>query len=196
MNAPVPYVVIVTGHPGAGKSTLGPRLARALGAVCISRDAIHSMIFDGWEPRHPGTVERYDPVVDGNVFLEGKVNWSVFLWTIEQVVAVAPVVAESPFNHHWARERFAAARDRWSAPTVEVALVGDAAVLLERVRRRAAAPDAHTIKAKYTVEGAERLLIRPFVPVLDAADVVTVDTTDLDAVDVDAIAADVRALVD
>ena len=190
-----PFVLLVTGHPGAGKSTLGPRLAEELEAVCISRDEIHQIVFDGWEPRHPATTSQYDLAVNGSTFSEGKVNWELFLWMIEAVSCRVGVVAESPFNSQLVRDRFLAVSARWSVPVAEVALVGDPAVLMERVRARARAADAHVIKANFTVEGAERLLEHPYLPVLDPRRVVRVDTTDLGAVDVPAVARAARALL-
>jgi predicted kinase len=189
------FVLLVTGHPGAGKSTLGPRIADELDAVCISRDAIHQSVFDGWEPHHPATKSQYDLVVNGSTFSEGKVNWGLFLWMIETVSRRVGVVAESPFNSQLVRDRFLAVSAHWGVPVAEVALVGEPGALMERVRARAMAADAHVIKARFTVDGAERLLEHPYVPVLDPARVVHVDTTDLGAVDVPAVARAARALL-
>lgn len=188
------FVVLVTGHAGAGKSTLGPRIADALDAVLISRDEIHYRLFDGWEPSHPATVGKYDPEVNGNTFSEGRVSWSLFLWMIEQVAQKVSVVAESPFNHQWNRDMFEQTRLRLSVPIVEVALVGDRDALLDRVRRRAQAADAHPIK-RLAVVGAERLSQSPYQPVMEVGRVIEVDTTDLDSVDVSQIASGVRALL-
>ena len=48
-----PYLVLLTGHPAAGKSTLARPLAEALGAACLSKDQIRYRVFDGWRPEHP-----------------------------------------------------------------------------------------------------------------------------------------------
>jgi hypothetical protein len=153
------------------------------------------MVFDGWQPHHPATPDKYDPEVDGNTFDEGRVNWSIFLWMIEKIAPEVTVVAETPFNHSWNRDMFADVRGRLNIPIVEVALVGDAAALLARVRGRAERPGAHAIKARFSVAGAERLLREPFQPVMDPARVIEVDTTDLDTVDVSKIASDVAQRV-
>lgn len=129
--------MLVTGYAAAGKTTIAPLLARELDAVWISRDAIHERLYSGWEPRHPALFsEQYDPVVGGSTFFEGRVNWAIFLWMLQQVVPHAPVVADTPFNHAWNREMFTATAAEIAAPMVEVVLSGDPDALLARAQRR------------------------------------------------------------
>jgi len=185
-----PSLVLVTGPPGAGKTTLAPRLADHLGAVCISRDAIHHMVFDAWEPANP----LLSGASTGDARMnEGKLNWDIFLWALAQISPRAPVVGETPLNHAINRTRLLALRDQLPVPVVEVFLSGDPVRLMQRVVRRAEMPDAHPIKAHFTVNGARSLLAAPYAPLLEPEHVVRVDTTDLDAVDVAAVSTEVGA---
>jgi len=88
------YLVLVTGYAAAGKSTLAPRIANELGALWISRDNIHEMVYSGWEPQHPALFQdAYDPHVGDSTYFEGKVVWNIFLWMLQRVTtktAVAP----------------------------------------------------------------------------------------------------------
>lgn len=52
------FLVLVTGHAAAGKTTLAPKLAEELGAIWISRDTIHS------RRRSEGSLERLSPETD------------------------------------------------------------------------------------------------------------------------------------
>lgn len=186
------FLVLVTGHAAAGKTTLAPRLAEELGAIWISRDTIHSKVYSGWKPAHPAlTSTTYDPQIDGNTYFEGGVVWDIFLWMLTTVTPHHPVVADTPFNHPWNREMFHEQAASWTFPTVEVALHGDPAALLGRARRRAEQPGVHEIKARFSVR-PERYE-QPYQPVLDAHQVVQVDATDLALVDLRAIAEEVRA---
>jgi predicted kinase len=188
------FLVLVTGHAAAGKTTLAPRLAAELDALWLSRDTIHAKVYSGWEPTHPAlTSSQYDPQVGDSTFYEGKVVWDLFLWMLTTVTPHQPVVADTPFNHAFNRDMYRAASAGWDFPVVEVALHGDPATMLERARRRAAQPGVHEIKARFSVR-PERYE-QPYQPILDFPRVVAVDTTDLDAVDLTQVAASVRGLL-
>ena len=186
-----PFLVLVTGHAAAGKTTVAEQLAQRLDAVWISRDAIHSMVYSGWRPQHPAlTSERYDPEVDGNVYFEGGVAWSIFLWMLRAVAPHHTVVADTPFNHTWNREMFTDTAAALPVPMIEVALTGDPDVLLDRARRRAATPGVHEMKARFSVH-PERYA-SPYQPVLAADLTLHIDTTDLEAVNIDQIATTIQ----
>lgn len=192
----VRFLVLVTGHAAAGKTTIAPRLAECLDALWISRDRIHEMVYSGWEPEHPAlTSETYDPRVGDSVYMEGSVVWSIFLWMLQRTTTRTPVVADTPFNHDWNRRMFVAAAAEIDVPMVEVALHGDPEVLLERARFRAASGQVHEIKARFSVNGAT-YYSSPYVPVLADEKVVHVETTDLDRVDIAGVAEQIRARVD
>jgi shikimate kinase len=174
MSPMAPALILVTGPPGAGKSTLAPLLAAQLGVPCISRDTIHEMVFDAWGER--------------DFEAQGKLNWRLFGWMLGQVASRTAVVGETPLNHVYSRERLLGLRAALGADVgfVEVFLSGDPAELLRRVERRATLPDSHVIKVRFTLDGARGLLAAPYEPLL--ADAIRVDTTDLDAVSVEAMA--------
>lgn len=190
------FLVLITGHAAAGKTTLAPLLANELDALWISRDRIHEMVYSGWEPKHPAlTSDTYDPRVGDSVFAEGSVVWNIFLWMLQQVTTRVPVVADTPFNHAWNRDLFNKAAQEIEVPIVEVALQGVPEVLLDRVQTRARSGEVHEIKAKFSVNPLT-YYTKQYQPVLPEERVVHVDTTDLGVVDIGSMATAVRTLVE
>lgn len=186
------FLVLVTGHAAAGKTTLAPRLAEELDALWISRDTIHEMVYSGWDPRHPSlSSDQYDPRVGESTFREGVVVWRIFLWMLARVTVRVPVVADTPFNHEWNRAMLAEAMPSFAVPMIEVALHGDPDVVLERARLRARAQGAHELKR--FAANSKRHHSGEYQPVLQSDHVIHVDTTDLGAVDVSDVAQQVRA---
>jgi len=180
---PQRFLVLVTGLAAAGKSTLAPRLADELGALWLSRDDIHAMVYSGWEPQHPAlTAATYDPEVGDSTFYEGRVVWNIFLWMLARTTAHVPVVADTPFNHDWNRALFEEARPTIAVPMAEVALHGDAEVLLARATKRASDPGMHEIKARFSLNPLA-YYERGYQPVLPEEQVVHVDVTELSSVD-------------
>lgn len=195
MTTRSPFLVLVTGHAAAGKTTLAPLLADRLDALWISRDDLHEMVYSGWEPEHPAlTSSTYDPRVGGSVYREGRVVWSIFLWMLQRTTMRTAVVADTPFNHAWNREMFRAAAPGFDVPIVEVALHGDPPTLLRRAQVRAAETGVHEIKARFSVNDLS-YYSSPCRPVLADEQVVRVDTTDLGAVDVPGVVDEVHRLL-
>ncbi|MGH3496285.1 MAG: AAA family ATPase [Nocardioidaceae bacterium] len=186
------FLVLVTGYAATGKTTLAPKIADELGALWISRDHIHELVYSGWEPQHPALFQDgYDPHVGGSTYLEGRVVWSIFLWMLQRVTSKTAVVADTPFNHDWNRDMFHSAASSIDVPMIEVALHGDPDVLLDRARRRAGSRSVHPIKAKFSLN-PDRYFSGEYQPVLPAGQVINVDTTNLDAVEPEQISGTVR----
>ena len=186
-----PYLVLLTGHPGAGKSTLAAPLATALGAVALSKDQVRYRVFDGWVPEHPVFAGRPTLEVGDARFDEDGVVWSIFFWAVEAVVAVAPVVAETAMTRPGNRADVARFLATVAVPLVEVVLRPPQPVLLQQYAARRRSPDAHRIYRTFP-EGTEHaLLAQPYRPLLEPGRVIEV-TDAPGAIDVDVLAARVK----
>ena len=129
-------VVIVAGPPGAGKSTVAPAIARALGAASIDIDATFSPIVPlfGPHPRHVVRAAIYESLVAmTETSLEAGVH----------VVVAAPFTRERRDAAAW--ERLAARLSARAADTVLVWLHAPRELLLERLAARGETRDADKI---------------------------------------------------
>lgn len=82
-------LVIISGHPASGKTTLAHRLAKDLGDwPIVSRDTLKETLFDslGWQDR------AWSQKL-------GQASWELWPWAIELILKTGhPVIAESNFT--------------------------------------------------------------------------------------------------
>lgn len=187
--------MLLTGHPGVGKSTFAPVLASALGAVCLCKDEVRYRVFDGWQPVHPSTAGVDELRIGSSVLSEDSVVWRVFSWAVTSVAAAAPVVAETALVTPAVRASAEELVSSLPVPVVEVLLWAEVDALVARWRARAVAPDAHPVRARHRVGTEGPLLSQPYEALLPADRVVRVDATDPAAIDVGAVAERVRAMM-
>jgi predicted kinase len=185
------FIVLLTGHPASGKSTLAGPLARALSAVCLSKDQVRYRVFDGWRPEHP--VFSRTPILQvGDAhFDEDRVVWSIYFWAIDAAVAIAPVVAETAMTRQVNRDdmsRFLATLD---VPVIEVVLRPSLDTLLQRYEARRESPHAHRIYRTFPPGTESTLLAEPYQPLLESRRVIEV-TGDSSNIDVSELATNVK----
>lgn len=166
--APASPLVIVTGRPGSGKSTLSRQLAAALGCPLVSRDEI----FEGI---------RFAALLSGRAEDDDTIStraFAGFFSTIRLMTASGVVcVAEAAFQHDkWLRGLAIAGA---VVPTVHVHCRLDAALALSRVNARrerlfqaTALHPALTVLAVQPKRAAERM----YEPLSLPCPTITVDT--------------------
>lgn len=181
-----PLVVIVSGPPGAGKSTLARPLAAKLGLPLIAKDDIKEALGDslGWS----------DLAWSRKL---GAATWDLLFLLYERLLeAGTSFVAESNFSTAYHPRRFAALRERHPFIPVEVYCAAGPASLARRFRGRQASGERHPVhhgaefEASATAEAVE-VALRDLghVPLGLSEHVVRVDTDASEPVDLDAIVA-------
>jgi predicted kinase len=178
-----PPLVIVTGPPASGKTTLGWALAERLGMPFLYKDGIKETLFDtlGWSDREWSQ----------NL---GAATYALLFHLVEMELAAGrSLIVESNFDAERDGPRFLALRERYRFYPVQVCCVADGVVLLERFRSRATGDERHPghVETPNIAEFEPVLLLGRLDPLPLDGPIVEVDTTDFARVDAEAIAREV-----
>ncbi|BCJ35457.1 hypothetical protein Athai_29600 [Actinocatenispora thailandica] len=163
-----PTLVVVSGHPGSGKTTLAHRLAARLGCPAICRDEIKEGMVLGLPDYTAAEGDAYT-----------RRTFEVFFATLDLLSRNGvSLVAEAAFQDRLWRPNLAPLAGQARLRIVRCAV--DGVVAGERIRRRAA---TDATRRAHTVPGALQRLSGPdpfdwFVPVSMPVPTLDVDTTD------------------
>ena len=175
-----PFLVIITGLPCTGKTTLAVKLSQRLGFPLVHKDGIKEILFDtlGWHDREWS--RRL-----------GGATYELQYYFIEILLARGlSLIAESNFDPQYAGQRLADLSRRHNAATVQVLCKTDGHVLLERFRARASSQERHPghVDADTVDELAPRLLTGRITPLDLPGPLIEVDTTNFATVDYEDLA--------
>ncbi|MGH2549954.1 MAG: AAA family ATPase [Thermomicrobiales bacterium] len=181
-------LILVSGLPATGKSTLADTIGDALSLPVITKDTIKELLFDtiGWS-------DRAWSMKLGGASME-------LLWFIaaQHVRVGSSVVLESNFSKSFTDPQLAKFRAQWPIKVIEVHCVADREVILERYRARAAEGERHPGHMEWNAEQMETDLL-PRIrdaqdQTLDGADMfIEIDTTDFSTLDIPAEIEKIRA---
>lgn len=183
----VPLLVIITGLPASGKTSLGTWLAAQMQLPYIYKDGIKEILFEslGWSDR-----ERSKQL--------GRATYPLLYHFVEaQLAARKACIVESNFDPHYASAEFQALQQRYPFEPLQIVCVADGHTLVERYRQRAEAGERHPghVDASTYAE-MEPLLRKGAIDPLDIGGTrIVVDTTDFSSIDYEGIAAAVRSLL-
>ena len=131
MNSP--FILIVTGPPGAGKSTLAEYLAQELCLPLITKDGIKEALFDtlGWHDR------EWSKKL-------GHASFELMFHIAEShLEAQSSLILEAAFIPEFHTVRFLELGERYDFGSIQVYCTADDATLFERFQARAASGERH-----------------------------------------------------
>jgi predicted kinase len=170
-----PLVVVVTGPPASGKSTIARALAEALPAPLIAKDSVKEALFDSLGTGNPDWSRKL-----------GIATYAILFLTLEQEVAAGrSCVLEANFDHNEASAQLAAIQLRESFRALQIVCYASREVLIDRFVSRAGSRHPGHIDDERLEDVIESIDAGRWRALELDGETLEVDTTDWSSVEVD-----------
>jgi predicted kinase len=172
---PKPLLIIVTGPPCTGKTTLGRKLAVELHLPFVNKDGIKETLFEslGWRDR------EWSKKL-------GRASISLLYYFIEtQLEAGRSFIVESNFKAEFATLEFLALKQKYNFEPFQILCQTDGQVLFQRFKERFASGKRHPGHVDHlNSDEFKETLLEGNGQILDiGGEVFEVDTTDFEKID-------------
>ena len=182
-----PTIIIVTGRPAAGKSTLAKWLSRELKLSLVSKDSIREELFDrlGWKDR------KWAQEL-------GKASVDMMFYFAKAELEVGhSIIMDNSFFPPVSNRRFQALKEYYHAESIQIVCNSDRETLFQRFKSRADTGNRHP------GHGDQDVLEELYVNLADTSSrvldiggiMIEVDTTDFSKVDYQGILKQVKELL-
>lgn len=179
MPTSAPLLVVITGAPCTGKTTLGQRLAERFALPLLSKDGIKEILFDtlGWSDR------------EWSRRLGGASMALLFAFAEAQVRAGRSAIVEANFSRGYDTPRFVDLRARHAFRTLQIVCAAPPDVVVKRYMARWEAGARHPghVESGQRDELAAALGDERYGALEIGGAVVTLDTADLGAISYDEV---------
>jgi predicted kinase len=183
MASDAPLVVVVTGPPASGKSSIARAIADGLPAPLLGKDPIKESLFDGLGTGDAAWSKKLGIVTYGVLFLLAE----------EEVRARRSCVLEANFDHNDASAQLGAIQLKHGFRALQIVCIASREVLIERFRERADSRHPGHIDDERLEDVVESIDAGRWRALELDGELVEVDTTDWSTVDVDALLERARA---
>lgn len=183
-----PFLIIITGLPCTGKTTLGRRMAQALGWPFVHKDGIKETLFE-----HLGWSDRAWSKQLGRASSE-----LLYYFAETQLIVGRSLLIESNFDPVFATPRLLALQEKYGFVPIQIQCQADGDVLFRRFQKRSESGERHPghgdhlnyaeFKTVLLNGAAQRLAI--------SGPVFEIDTTDFQKIDYAALVGTIQAITD
>jgi predicted kinase len=183
-----PKLIIATGRPAAGKSTLAGRLAQELKLPIISKDGIREVLLD-----RLGIKDRPWAQLLGRASID-----LMFHFARAEFEAGRSIILDNAFDPTLSNSRFRGLIAEYTADCLQIVCNSDNETLFQRFKSRVESGNRHPGHREEMAYGQLReSLSREESPVLDiGGEVIEVDTTDFEQIDFPSILKRVRMFLE
>lgn len=126
-------LIIITGLPGTGKTTLGKKLAKEFRLPFICKDDIKEILFDslGWQDR------EWSKKIGG-------LSYDLLYFITESLLKVEKsLIVETNFNPKFANKKFLDLKGKYDFVPFQIRCITDGEILLDRFTKRANSNERH-----------------------------------------------------
>ena len=181
------WLIIVTGRPAAGKSTLANWLGGKLALPVVSKDGVKEILFDqlGWRDR-----ERSKEL--------GRASVELMFHFAEKLLETRhSLILDNVFHSDLASPRFMKLIQKYNVNPLQIICNAPDDVLFERFRQRAVSGARHAghVDLQCLDEYKQSLQANPMQILEIGGEIIEVDTTDLSAVRYEKILEQVQAIL-
>ena len=187
-RSPAPLLVIITGKPATGKTTLGQRLAADLALPYFSKDGVKETLFDALGAADRAWSQRL-----------GMASFALLRYITDVTLSARQsLMVEANFLVDYHAEPYLSLVKRHGARVAQLWLTAAPEVLAQRFERRAASEQRHPghVELAHLEEFRSRLLSVEDAPLPLGGALHSIDTTDFAAIDYPALLNWLRSALD
>ena len=188
METEHPKLIVVTGKPAAGKSTLASWLSQELKLPLVSKDPIREVLFErlGWKDR-PWAQLLGCASVD-----------MMFYFAQAELTTGHSIILDNSFDPSMSNSRFQILKTKYKAESIQIVCNADRETLFERFKTRAETGNRHPGHGDSNVlnELYENLANDDSLVLDIGGEVIEVDTTDFDKINYQQIIKQVKSFLE